>query len=80
VERVEVVLPRWGPNMVSAVLLEWLRQVGDRVQAGEPLCRVETEKITTEVEAPAAGVLREILVRPGEEVEVGTVLCRIEVG
>lgn len=76
--KVDVALPKWGPNMVSGVLVEWLKQVGDPVHAGEPLCRVETEKVTSEVQAPCDGILAEILVQPDQEVDVGTVLCRIE--
>lgn len=79
-QKVDVALPKWGPNMVSGVLVEWLKKVGEPVQAGEALCRVETEKVTSEVQAPCGGTVAEILVPEGDEVEVGTVLCRIAGG
>ncbi|MBE3599383.1 MAG: DUF2118 domain-containing protein [Limnochordaceae bacterium] len=74
---VSAIMVQWGPNMVSGVLVEWLRKVGDTVREGEPLCRVETEKVTSEVRAPVSGVVAEILARPDDELEVGAVLCRI---
>lgn len=72
-------LPKWGPNMIDGLLTRWLKKVGDRVEKGEALCEVETEKVSNQVEAPESGTLVEILVNEEEEVEVGAVLARIEV-
>ena len=65
-----------GEYMESAVLVEWHAAEGARVAAGDVVAVVETAKAATEIEAPAAGVLR-ILVSQGEEVAVGTVLGRV---
>jgi pyruvate/2-oxoglutarate dehydrogenase complex dihydrolipoamide acyltransferase (E2) component len=65
--------------MEVGTLREWRKGEGDRVEAGEVIAEVETEKITNELEAPVGGVIGRILVEAGsEEVEVGTVLCLIE--
>ncbi|MBX7234073.1 MAG: biotin attachment protein [Caldilineales bacterium] len=78
---IEVILPKWGLTMEVGTLREWRKSEGDRVEAGEVIAEVETEKITNELEAPVGGVIGKILVEAGtEEVEVGTVLCLIEEG
>jgi len=75
----EVILPKWGLTMEDATLVEWLKEEGDSVSAGEMIAELETEKITNELEAPVAGTISRILVEAGtEEIEVGTVLCLIE--
>ncbi len=71
-----VKLPRLGQGMESGTVVRWLKEEGDRVERGEPLYEVDTEKATQEVEAEAAGVLLRIVVREGE-VPVGTVLAYI---
>ncbi|MER3409495.1 MAG: hypothetical protein C4306_05195 [Thermoleophilia bacterium] len=71
-----VKLPRLGQGMESGTVVRWLKQEGERVERGEPLFEVDTEKATQEVEAEAAGVLLKIVVREGE-VPVGTVLAYI---
>ncbi|MCG3206574.1 MAG: hypothetical protein FOGNACKC_00173 [Anaerolineae bacterium] len=77
----EVILPKWGLTMEEGNLLSWLKQEGDRVEAGEVIAEVETEKIRNELEAPVSGVISKILVEEGtEEILVGTVLCLIDEG
>ena len=67
--------------MTSATLTGWLKKVGDRVTAGEPIAEVETDKTTVELEAPATGVLEDIRVAAGtEDVEVGSVLALVREG
>ena len=73
-----VVLPKWGMNMVEATVVEWLKAVGDRVEQGEPLVNVETDKVEATVEAPLSGTLVEILAGPDEDVPVGAALGLIE--
>ncbi len=64
--------------MVSGRVLEWLKKEGETVSRGEPVVRIETEKVTLEVEAPETGSLEKILVNPSDEnVPVGTVLGSI---
>ena len=66
--------------MQDGTIAEWLKKVGDRVEEGEPIAVIETEKVNTDLEAPESGVLKEILVQEGETVDVGTVLARIDDG
>jgi pyruvate/2-oxoglutarate dehydrogenase complex dihydrolipoamide acyltransferase (E2) component len=66
---VEVLLPKADPNMSEGRIIEWIKKEGDRVQAGETLANVETEKLEFPVESPASGVLQRILVQPGDTVE-----------
>src|SRR5215468_542914 len=66
----EVKLPRLGQGMESGTIVKWLKAEGDRVEKGEPLYELDTDKVTQEVEADASGVLLRIAVAEGE-VEVG---------
>lgn len=74
---VEVKLPKWGLTMDEGTVSEWLVSVGETVEAGQVLANVETEKVTTALESPVAGVVQSIDVPEGEDVAVGTVLCVI---
>jgi pyruvate dehydrogenase E2 component (dihydrolipoamide acetyltransferase) len=58
---IEVRMPRIGVMMKSGTIVEWLKKEGDKVEEGETLCVIETEKFTTEVKAPASGVLLKII-------------------
>ena len=64
--------------MVEATVVAWHKSPGDRVEAGEPIVQVETDKVDLEVEAPAAGVLSRGLVDVDEDAEVGATLGLIE--
>jgi pyruvate/2-oxoglutarate dehydrogenase complex dihydrolipoamide acyltransferase (E2) component len=55
----------------------WLKREGDAVKQGEPLVELETEKISYELESPAAGVLLKVVARESAEVPVGDPLCHI---
>lgn len=70
-------LPRLADDLVEATVTRWLKATGDRVEKGEALVEVETEKVNSELEAPAGGVL-EIVVPDGATVAVGAVLARIK--
>lgn len=74
---VDVVMPQLGTSMSEGTVLGWLKEVGEEIQADEPICELSTDKIDSECPAPAAGTLAEVLVGAGETVEVGTVLGRI---
>jgi pyruvate dehydrogenase E2 component (dihydrolipoamide acetyltransferase) len=67
----QLTLPRLGQGMESGTIVRWLKSEGDRVEKGEPLYELDTEKVTQEVEADAGGVLLKILAGEGEEIEVG---------
>jgi pyruvate/2-oxoglutarate dehydrogenase complex dihydrolipoamide acyltransferase (E2) component len=77
-EPTPILLPKAGMNMVEATVVAWHRSPGDRVEAGEPVVDVETDKVELQVEAPVAGVLREILVGIDEDAQVGATLGLIE--
>jgi pyruvate dehydrogenase E2 component (dihydrolipoamide acetyltransferase) len=66
----EVRLPRLGQGMESGTIVKWLKSEGDKVEKGEPLYELDTDKVTQEVEAEASGVLLKIAIPEGE-VEVG---------
>src|ERR671923_2013371 len=67
----ELTLPRLGQGMESGTIVRWLKSEGDRVEKGEALYELDTEKVTQEVEADASGVLLKILAGEGEEIQVG---------
>lgn len=72
----EVKVPRLGQGMESGTIVKWLKAEGDAVEKGEPLYELDTDKVTQEVEAEAAGVLLKIAVAEGE-VPVGTTIAFI---
>src|SRR5690606_15009796 len=61
-------------------IAQWFKKAGDAVKIDEPLVELETDKVTIEVPAPAAGVLEEILAADGETVEVGALLGLLREG
>jgi pyruvate/2-oxoglutarate dehydrogenase complex dihydrolipoamide acyltransferase (E2) component len=73
----EIHMPQMGVSVAEGTVVEWKKQVGDWVEADEVIAAISTDKIDTDVEAPAAGRLQEILVDVGETVDVGTVLALI---
>lgn len=70
----EVVIPMLGVTVEKGKIIEWLKKEGDSVERGESIFIVEADKVTTEVESPASGVLAIILVEAGKEVPVLTVV------
>src|SRR5918912_4149763 len=74
---IQITMPPMGESVTEGTILEWLKQVGDEVEADEGIVEVSTDKVDAEVPAPAAGVLTKILVQPDETVPVGTVLGEI---
>jgi pyruvate/2-oxoglutarate dehydrogenase complex dihydrolipoamide acyltransferase (E2) component len=77
---VDITMPQMGVSVAEGTIVAWRVEVGDRVQADETLCDISTDKIETEVPAPAAGIVAEILVGVEQTVEVGVVLARLAVG
>ncbi len=69
-----IVVPALGESVTEATVAKWLKAKGDPVKVDEPLLELETDKVTLEVFAPAAGTLSEIRVDTGQTVEVGAVL------
>ena len=76
----EIKVPTLGESVTTATVSRWMKHAGDAVAADEPLVELETDKVTVEVNAPAAGVLASISVAEGEEVSVGAVLALLEAG
>src|SRR5690606_5281657 len=73
-------VPSLGESVTEATVGQWFKKPGDAVQADEAICELETDKVTVEVPAPAAGVLEAIQVQQGETVAVGAVLGTIREG
>jgi 2-oxoglutarate dehydrogenase E2 component (dihydrolipoamide succinyltransferase) len=73
----EVKIPAVGESITSGVLSGWLKKNGDSVEDGEPIFSLETDKISTEVPAPASGTLQ-IMVAAGEEVKIGQIVAMID--
>jgi pyruvate/2-oxoglutarate dehydrogenase complex dihydrolipoamide acyltransferase (E2) component len=73
----QVRVPRLGEEMTSGVLIRWLAEDGAEVAPGDPLYELDTDKVTQEVEAEAAGTLR-ILADPGREYPVGETIALID--
>jgi 2-oxoglutarate dehydrogenase E2 component (dihydrolipoamide succinyltransferase) len=76
----EIKVPSLGESVTEATVAKWLKQPGEAVAIDEPIAELETDKITLEVYAPAAGTLAEILAEEGANVPVGAVLGRIADG
>ena len=76
----EIRVPTLGESVTEATIGKWFKHPGDAVAVDEPLVELETDKVTIEVPAPAAGVLSEIAAKDGETVAVGAVLGQIKDG
>ena len=77
---IEITVPTLGESITEATVSQWFKQIGDSVDADEPILELETDKVTVEVPAPSAGVLTEILAADGVNVEVGAILGSIAEG
>ena len=77
---VEIKVPTLGESVTEATVAKWLVKTGDRVAVDQPLCELETDKVTVEVNASVAGTIAELAVEEGASVQVGGVLCHIEAG
>ncbi len=77
---VSVTMPRLGESVSEGTVTRWLKSEGDHVEADEPLLEVSTDKVDTEIPAPASGVLSAIKVGEDETVEVGAELATISDG
>ena len=76
----DVVMPQMGESIVEGTLTKWLKKAGDTVERDEPLFEISTDKVDTEIPAPAAGVLAEVLVQEGQTVGVNAIVGRINEG
>ena len=76
----EVRVPTLGESVTEATVATWFKKPGDAVAVDEMLCELETDKVTVEVPAPAAGVLGEIVAAEGDTVGVDALLATINAG
>jgi len=76
----QIVVPTLGESVTEATVAQWLKKEGEAVSADEPVVELETDKVTLEVNAPAAGVLSKIVAGEGSNVEVGALLAEVGEG
>src|SRR5437763_1610991 len=77
---IQITMPPMGESVTEGTILEWLKQVGDEVEADEGIVEVSTDKVDAEVPSPVAGTVVELLAKPDDVVATGTVVCRIAPG
>ena len=75
---IDVVMPQMGESIVEGTLTKWLKKPGEHVERDEPLFEISTDKVDTEIPAPAAGVLSQVLVEEGKTVAISTVVGKID--
>jgi 2-oxoglutarate dehydrogenase E2 component (dihydrolipoamide succinyltransferase) len=73
-----IVVPELGESIVEARVARWLKKEGDRVEMGDPLVELETEKVNLEVNAERGGVIRSIKRKEGEDVKIGEMLGEVD--
>jgi pyruvate dehydrogenase E2 component (dihydrolipoyllysine-residue acetyltransferase) len=74
---IDVVMPQMGESITEGTLTRWLKKPGEKIERDEPLFEISTDKVDTEIPAPAAGVLSEVLVQEGTTVAINSVVARI---
>jgi pyruvate dehydrogenase E2 component (dihydrolipoamide acetyltransferase) len=75
---IDVVMPQMGESIVEGTLTKWTKKVGEKIERDEPLFEISTDKVDTEIPAPASGTVAEILVPEGQTVGINTVVARID--
>lgn len=75
--RIKVIVPQVGQSIAEATIVKWFRKPGERIEKGETLVEIGTDKINTEIPAPESGILEQILVAEGETVPVLTEIATI---
>ena len=76
---IEILLPKMGESIEEGKIITWLKQVGEEVQAEEPIVEIATDKIDTEIHSPHTGVLESLLCSDGDVVEIGAAIAIIKV-
>ena len=76
--RTTIKMPKLGETVDEVVIIEWVKSEGDRVEVGDVLVNVETDKVDTELPSPVAGTLVSKLVSEGDDVATGAPVCVIE--
>ena len=75
---IPIYMPKFGMTMEEGLIVEWLVAEGDSVAEGDGLVLIETEKVSTEIEAPAGGIVVELTCAVDDEVPVGQIIGYIE--
>lgn len=73
-----VIMPELGESIVEGTIVRWLKQAGEQVQEDEPIVEIMTDKVNTELPAPASGILKQLLAAEGDTVQVGQELALID--
>src|SRR5688572_21412887 len=73
----KVIMPQLGESIFEGTITKWLKKKGEKVQRDEPLFEISTDKIDSEIPAPASGVVQDILVEEGKTVQINTVVAVI---
>ncbi len=76
--REPIYMPKFGLTMTEGLITEWLKKEGDQVNEGDALLTVQTEKVDTDINAPATGTLVSIQYEAGDEAPVGEIIAYIE--
>ncbi len=76
---IEMIMPKMGESIFECTVLNWLKNVGDKIEADDMILEVATDKIDTEIGASHSGIIKEFLVQKGETAVIGKAVCIIEV-
>src|SRR5262249_5383861 len=76
----KVIMPQMGESIFEGTITKWLKKKGEKVERDEPLFEISTDKIDSEIPAPASGVVQDILVKEGQTVQINTVVAVIADG
>ena len=76
--KVEVIMPQMGESITEGTIVKWYKKIGERVQKDETLLEISTDKVDSEIPAPASGVLASIVVGEQQTVPVQTVIGYLE--
>ena len=76
--RKEIIMPKIGLDMEEGTIVKWLKQPGDKIEAGEAIAEIETDKAVTEVECAVSGTGAELVAEEGDEVEITKTIAWVE--
>jgi pyruvate dehydrogenase E2 component (dihydrolipoyllysine-residue acetyltransferase) len=74
----KVIMPQMGESIFEGTITKWLKKPGDHVERDEPLFEISTDKVDSEIPAPASGTVQELLVKEGQTVQINTVVAIID--
>ena len=77
---IEIVMPKMGESINEGTIIEWRKEVGEKIELDEILLEIGTDKVDSEIPSSAAGVVVEILAKPNDVKEVGEVIAKIDTG